>query len=130
MKLLLTLLVIIVCICADAQKLPAFGKIDKEDLEMTDCSFDKGAVALKLIDRGSIAFDRGTQGMTLFKTKYEYRVRIKILKDKGLSYANVEIPFYNNNGDERISSMEACTFNLDENGHVKVTEVSKSSNLH
>ena len=111
-----------------AQKnIPSFGKIDKADLEMKDCDFDPGAVAVKLLDIGNMFYDRGTAGITLFKTVYEKRVRIKILKDKGLSYANVEVPFYSHNNDETISKIDACTFNLDESGKIKVTDVSKSS---
>ena len=113
---------------ASAQKdVPSFGKIDKADLEMKDCDFDPGARAVKLLDIGNMFYDRGTEGITLFKTIYEKRIRIKILKDKGLSYANVEIPFYDANRHERISRIEACTFNLDETGKIKVTDVSKSS---
>jgi len=108
-------------------KLPSFHKIDKPDLEMTDCDFDKGATAIKLIDYGRVYYDRGTEGITAFKVMYEYRVRIKILKDKGLSYANVEIPFYNYNNDEKITNVDACTYNLDETGKIKITDVGKSS---
>ncbi|HNH21977.1 MAG TPA: hypothetical protein PLS65_06435, partial [Ferruginibacter sp.] len=46
---------------ANAQKgLPGFGKVDKADLEMTDCEFDKGAEAMVLIDYGNTYYDRGT----------------------------------------------------------------------
>ncbi len=108
---------------------PSYGKIDKADLEMKDCDFDPGAVAVKLLYIGSMFYDRGTAGITLFKTIYDYRIRIKILKDKGLSYANVDIPFFNNgvNNDEKIKQVDACVYNLDESGNVKVTNVSKSS---
>lgn len=108
-------------------KIPSYHKIDKADLEMTDCDFDKGASAVKLIDYANMYYDRGTAGITLFKTVYEYRVRIKILKDNGLSYANVEIPFYSNNNDEKISNIDACTYNLDESGKIKITDVGRSS---
>ena len=50
---------------------------------MTDCDFDKVAVAVKLLDYGNLTFERGTSGITVFKTMYDMRVRIKILKDKG-----------------------------------------------
>ncbi|MEO7445075.1 MAG: DUF3857 domain-containing protein [Ferruginibacter sp.] len=104
-----------------------FGKIDVEDLKMLDVSFDPGAEAVVLFDVGNVYYDRGTQGITWFKTMYNRRTRIKILKDKGMSYANVEIPFYNYNNDEKITNIEAVTYNLDENGKVKTTDVSKSS---
>ena len=113
-----------------AQKeIPSFGKIDKADLEMKDCDFDPGAVAVKLLDVGDVFYDRGTAGITFLKTIYNKRVRIKILKDKGLSYANVEIPFFTNGVDdiEKIRQIDACIYNLDETGNIKVTNVGKSS---
>lgn len=111
-----------------AQKgLPAFGKIDKSDLEMKDCDFDKGADAFTLIDRGNVYYDRGTSGITLFKTVFERRVRIKILKEKGLSYANVTIPYYSHNNDEKMLKIDAYTYNIDETGNIKTTDVGKGS---
>ncbi|MBK7434808.1 MAG: DUF3857 domain-containing protein [Chitinophagaceae bacterium] len=111
-----------------AQKgLPAFGKIDKADLEMKDCSFDKGADALTLIDFCDMHYDRGTAGITLFKTVYKRRTRIKILKEKGIAYADVSIPFISHNNDEKILKFDAYTYNLDESGNIRTTPVGKSS---
>jgi hypothetical protein len=108
-------------------KLPNLGKIDVDDLKITECPFDKDAVAYKIIDWGNVYYERGTEGISLFKQVYEKRVRIKILKDKGLSYANVTIPYYSFNNDQKVTKTEAYTYNLDENGKVKTTAVSKSS---
>ena len=49
---------------------PAFGKVDKADLLMTDCDFDKGADAVVLIDYGNTYYDRGGTGFSAFKTVY------------------------------------------------------------
>ncbi len=130
MKRIVLLLIILFLFSIDsfAQKeIPAYGKVNIADLEMTDCNFDKGAEAFKLLDVCNMYFDRGTAGFTLFKTMYHRRVRIKILKEKGLSYANLEIPFYANNNDQKITNIDACTYNLDASGKIKVTDVSKSS---
>jgi hypothetical protein len=109
-----------------AQKnIPSFGKIDKADLLMTDCDFDKGAAALKLIDRGNTYYTRGTNGESAFKTVFECRTRIKILKQKGIPYADVKIPYYNN--DEKIISLSAYTYNIDEQGNIKTTAVKKKA---
>jgi Domain of Unknown Function with PDB structure (DUF3857) len=105
-------------------KLPAVGKIEKADLEMTDCDYDKGAVAYKLIDRGNIYYDRGVD---FLKMVQERRTRIKIFKEKGLEYANVKIPYYSRNNDQRISNIEAYTYNLDAAGNVVTTKVDKKS---
>ena len=126
--ILLLILLTSISLQTSAQKgLPAFGKIDKSDLELKDCDFDKGAEAFTLLDRGSVYYDRGTEGISLFKTIYERRVRVKILKESGLDYANVKIHYYGHNNDEKILKVDAYTYNLDDAGNVKVTEVGKSA---
>lgn len=111
-----------------AQKgLPRYGQVDKADLEMMDCAFDKGADAMVLIDYGSMYYDRGTVGFSVFKTVYERRTRIKILKEKGIAQANIEISFYTHNNEEKVFKFNANTYNLDESGKVVTSEVKKSS---
>ncbi|MEP6674889.1 MAG: DUF3857 domain-containing protein [Ferruginibacter sp.] len=94
------------------------------DMKMTDCDFDKGAEAYKLIDYASIHYERGVD---LFKLVTERRVRIKIFKEKGLSYANVKIPFYSRNNDEKILKVEAASYNLDAAGNIITTTADKKS---
>ncbi|MBL0201423.1 MAG: DUF3857 domain-containing protein [Chitinophagaceae bacterium] len=106
---------------------PAFGKVDKADLEMKDCDFDKGADALVLIDYGNMYYDRGTVGFSTFKTVYERRTRIKILKEKGISQADIEINYYTHNNEEKVFKFNANTYNLDAAGKIITTEVKKSS---
>lgn len=128
MKTLLLCLFFTISLHVSAQKgQPGFGKVDKADLEMKDCDFDKGADAMVLIDFGSTYYDRGTAGYSLFKTIFERRTRIKILKEKGMSQADVEIPFYTHNNEERIIKLNARTYNLDEAGKIQSTDVKKSS---
>ncbi len=128
MKLLQAFLLLFMCTTANAQKkLPQFGKIDASDLKMTECEFDKGAPAVKLIDYGTVDYQRGIPGHSYFKTVYKKRSRIKILTDKGLSYANVEIPYYNRNNEEKIVDVDAIVYNLDDAGKVSSTKVTKGS---
>jgi len=122
------LFLMIISLQAWAQKSqPGFGKVDKADMEMKDCPFDKGADALVLIDYGNIYYDRGTVGYSIFKTVYERRTRIKILKEKGISQADIEIPYYTHNNEERVLKLNANTYNLDETGKIITTEVKKTS---
>ena len=124
----LLLFLFAISIPASAQRSqPAFGKVDKTDMLMTDCDFDKGANAVTLIDYGSTYYDRGTHGVSLFTTIFERRTRIKILKEKGIAQADVEIPFYTHNNEERIFKLKANTYNIDESGKIITTEVKKSS---
>ncbi len=115
------------CTALAQKKIPSFGKIDKADLLMKDCDFDKGAPAIKLIDWGSTYYDRSTVGIAALKTIFERRIRIKILKEKGLAEADISIPYYAFNNDEKISRLSACTFNIDDSGNIKTTMVKKDA---
>ncbi len=128
MKQLFFFLTLFITVTATSQnELPAFGKVDKADLEKTDCDYDKGAEAEVLIDWGNTYYDRGTSGISLFKTIFEYRRRVKILREKGLTEADVKVTYYSHNNDEKIIKINAYTFNLDAAGNVQRTEVGKSS---
>jgi hypothetical protein len=127
-KISITAALFFIALASGAQKsIPGFGKIDKAELEMKDCDFDKDAEAVKLIDQGSTYYDRGTVGISLFKTIFERRVRIKILKEKGLSQADVKISYYSHNDDEKIIKLNANSYNIDADGTIQTTEVKKSS---
>ena len=83
-----------------AQKeIPSFGKIDKADLLLKECEFDKDAEAYKLLNYGDVHYNiiGGDFGIIT-----ERRTRIKILKEKGLDKANVKIQFYSKADYEHI----------------------------
>ncbi len=57
---ILTVFLLLNSIATFAQKdMPAFGKIDKADLLLQDCEFDKDAEAYKLLDYGDVSYVRG-----------------------------------------------------------------------
>lgn len=108
-----------------AQKeLPKYGNIDKADLLLKECEFDKDAEAYKLLDYGDVRYVRGKD---IFKIETERRIRIKILKDKGLDLANIKIKFYSKQGYENISDVSGVTYNIDNSGNVITTKLDKSS---
>lgn len=98
---------------------PQFGVVDKTDLEMTECDFDDKAEALVLLDEGDLSFTYQS-GLEL-----ERRVRIKILSDKGLDWANVHLSYKSERNAQRITSLEAQTYNLDNNGNIVISKVEK-----
>lgn len=115
-----------ICVSLSAQKknkdkgetvLP-FGKVDVADLEMKECDFDNKAEAVVLVDEGELD---GFDGIELKK-----RIRIKILTNKGLDWANVHLSYRNVNGSNDISNLEAQTYNLDEKGNIIITKVEKN----
>lgn len=129
MKLACYLLIFSLCsLFSYAQKpLPAFGKIDIEDLKNNKCSFDPGAAAYKLIDFGNTYYNQGNEPLSSFKTFFERRVRIKILTEAGLSSGNITIPYYSYNYNEKLIKIEGYTFNLEPNETIKRINVRKKS---
>ncbi len=107
-----------------AQKIPSFGKIDKAYLTYTECSYDKDAVAEFLIDYGEVNYFFNSSD---FVNETSYRVRIKILKEKGLELANIRIPYYSAGNRQNISRVEGYTYNLDEKGEVNESKLEKKS---
>src|SRR5262249_12747319 len=90
-------------ICLAAQKnknnhdVPPFGKIEKTDLEMKECDFDKNAEAIVLLDDAEYDFVDDGQ-MTR-------RVRVKILSDKGLDRANIHLKYRSEKNEQDIRNL-------------------------
>ncbi|MGG9962638.1 DUF3857 domain-containing protein [Ferruginibacter sp. SUN106] len=104
-----------------AQDYPDFGTPSKEDLELKDCPFDKGTASVVLIHE---AFSYSEDGMQLITT---HHIRIKILKQAGVTAANISIPFYREDYFERIINLEAMTINTATDGTLTRQKVEKKS---
>ncbi len=100
-------------------KIPAFGSVDKADLQMKECDFDKNAEAMVLFEKGQTDFIVG-KGID-----FERHVRIKILNDKGKDRADIHLRYFNYKNDEEIKDISAQVYNLDASGNVVVTKLDK-----
>lgn len=63
----------------------------------------------------------------MFKIQTERRVRIKILKDKGIDNANIKLKYYSQSNYETINDISAVTYNLDNTGNVVITKLEKTA---
>ena len=99
--------------------LPSFGDVSKSDLDLKECEFDAKAEAMVLVEDGSLEYVIG-KGMEMQK-----RIRIKILNQKGLDWANVKLPYYSEGRAQEITNLDAQTYNLDANGKVVVSKIDK-----
>jgi hypothetical protein len=102
-----------------AQTIPAtqpFGKVDKADLELKDCDFEKDANAMVLFDQADIFFYDG-----LITRRHK---RIKIFKANAKNEGNIRIEYITAGHLQTIRDLKAQTFNLN-NGNVEVTQVDK-----
>jgi hypothetical protein len=118
-------LLLLNCTVWAQDKLPSFGKIDKADLEMEDCDFDPGAEAFVLIDVGEISFSY-FQNVGWASETY-YRIRIKVLKEKGISTAQIKLRYRSKNNLEEISNVKGISYNLDANKNIEESDLEKKS---
>jgi hypothetical protein len=124
MKKILTLFLLsAITISAKAQTTPItgtqpFGKIDKADLEMKACDFEKDANAEILFDKGSVYFD------SQYNLIFERHIRIKIFNEKGKDMADVRFEYLGGNRSEIVTNVQAQTINLN-NGNIEFTKVDK-----
>jgi Domain of Unknown Function with PDB structure (DUF3857) len=98
--------------------LQPYGKIDKEDLELKSCDFEKDANAEMLFSKGTVYFD------SEYNIIFERHVRIKIFNDKGKDEANIKLKFRAGDQSEYITNILAETVNQN-NGALQITKVDK-----
>jgi len=103
-----------------------FGKIDKADLEMTACDFEKDANAEVLFDKGTVYFTNQYELANKYELVFERHIRTKIFNENGNSEANVHIEFYEGSNLGDITNLEAETINLN-NGKIELIMVDKKS---
>lgn len=111
-------------VAAWGQSLPKFkfGEPTMEELKMTTYDKDSSAAAVVLLNLRDVGFRLDGGDITEVTTN---RFRIKILKDAGKDYANVDHVLYNSQGakgHEKIFGIKAVAVNL-ENGKVVKTKM-------
>ena len=87
-----------------------YGKVGKDDMDLISYPKDKAAEAVVISDIGSSYFERTND---FFDLIYERTTRLKVLKEAGIKWASIEIPYYRQ-GDiyEEVYDVEASTYNL------------------
>lgn len=95
-----------------------FGKVGFEEVNYNAYPQDKTAEAVVLFDIGQSYFSRVENG---FDVIFERTTRIKVFKEAGIKWANVEIPYYQE-GDifEQIEEIEGWTYNFEDGELSKV----------
>ena len=103
---LITVCCLLINAISFAQLFPDYGILYSEDINLKQCSFDKDANAVILMNEANSDYDEEHHLVT------NHHVRIKILKEKGFSSANVSVPFYRKDDFERINGVEGMTINI------------------
>jgi hypothetical protein len=98
-----------VTLCAAQDRLPEFGEITAAEKNLTQCSFDKEADAVVIFDEASA--DHNNE----YNLIVNRRIRIKILKPKGISHGDISIRYYSKDNIEYVNGIEAYTCNYRNN---------------
>jgi hypothetical protein len=95
-----------------------FGKFSNEEFQLQGYAKDPLAEAVVIYDIGESYFSLFDDGFQLF---FERRMKIKIFNKAGLKWAQISIPYYDENDKyEEITELKGNTYNM-ENGAVRVT---------
>lgn len=110
-----------------------FGKVSKEELLAEYCPIDSNAHAYYIFDYGHSHFkyattkvreNESTGGQKGFQLLFKHHFRIKILDSQGFDWADVAIPLYRNEDEEKIGAIKATTYNLVD-GKIEKTKLNR-----
>lgn len=122
LKAPLCIFTLLICSVSYSQMdFPEFGSFSDEEKKLKQCSFDPEAEAVILLDKAVVLHDDDYQMIT------DRRIRIKILNEKGISRADIVIPYYTKNDFENIIKIQAYTYNFNETGQQTSIPVDKKS---
>lgn len=88
---------------------------------MKECSFDRSADAVILLDHAVAYFNEQNNLIT------ERRIRLKILKEKGIGRGDINIPFYSADEFEFIRDIEAQVITPGSNGEFTINTLERKN---
>jgi hypothetical protein len=119
MKLIILFLLVFVATTNAQYTMPKLRLPPLSEVEMNTWPSDTIAEAVVLLDEGASRFFISTNDG--LEVQYMRHTKIKILKNAGISYGNVEIPIYHNKQEtERVEFIQGNVYNI-ENGSIRTT---------
>ncbi|RYY27540.1 MAG: DUF3857 domain-containing protein [Chitinophagaceae bacterium] len=120
-KLIACLLPCVVATYLNAQEFLVSAPVKPEELSMKECSFDQEADAVVLMHEAYSDHDEQYRLIT------HHRVRLKILREKGISHADIRIPFYSKENFEFVEVTNGRIYNQGDNGVLQSQDLEKKS---
>ncbi|MDP4265758.1 MAG: DUF3857 domain-containing protein [Bacteroidota bacterium] len=105
--------------CAQAT-MPDFSNFSSEEINLKECSFDKNAEAVVLLDYAIADHDDEYRLIT------HRRIRIKIFHQREIDRGNIRIHFYSKDQFEYISNIKGLTYNW-EGDHASLSYLDNKS---
>lgn len=100
-----------------SQDFPEYGVIPAQEIQMKECPFDTEADAVVLVHEATADHDQQ------YKLITNHRVRIKILREKGMEYADIRIRFYSKDNFENIDLVRGKIYNDNGSGGIQFEEL-------
>ncbi|MFT6335734.1 MAG: transglutaminase-like putative cysteine protease [Halioglobus sp.] len=128
MKNVISIIILIFTLNIAVGQKPKFKKVTKEELLKESSSIDSMAKAEFLFKGCEVSFEFNRQRGS-FDVIYRHHQRIKIYKSDANEMTNFSVQSYkgeNNSDSEKITDLEAYTFNL-EDGKIKKEKLSKKN---
>jgi hypothetical protein len=120
------LLLVSVC-TAQSSKFKEYGQVSADDLKITECSFEKNADALLLLDLADLSYS--STGNFFFGGKFSistaYYQRFKVFTERGTEQANFRLRF-RSESHENITDIMAASYNTDKHGQLQRTTLAPS----
>ncbi|HTF27911.1 MAG TPA: DUF3857 domain-containing protein [Flavitalea sp.] len=104
-----------------SQDFPDYGIIPARDIQMKECPFDKEADAVVLAREAFADHDES------YKLITHHRVRLKILREKGMEYADIRIRYYSKDNFESIDLVRGKIYNENGSGGIQFAELENKS---
>ena len=89
--------------------------VTNAEIDYKECPFDNEATAVVLVNEAVSDYDEDYRLITY------HHVKLKILKDKGIDYGNITIPFYSDDDFENISSVQGAVYYYE--GNVSTSKI-------
>lgn len=102
------------------QEIP-LGSVSNEEVQLKECAFDKSADAVILLDNAVSSYNDDYNLIT------DRRIRLKILKEKGVERGNIRIIFYSADNYETIQNIEAVVVTPEENSNLLTKQLEKKN---
>jgi hypothetical protein len=120
-RLIACLLACSFAVSVNAQEFSDAIVIKPEEIRMKECPFDLEADAVVLMHEAYADHDDRYRLIT------NHRVRLKILREKGISHADIRIPFYSKENFESVEVIRGRIYNETSNGLLQSMDLEKKS---
>ena len=118
-----TITLVFICNSIFAQFDDNFGKLRQQDIDLKECSFDPSASLVITLDEGTTVYNNQENQVT-------YRhVRMKVLKEDGLKYADFSFTYPGRWDYVEIDQLEGKCINIESDGKSNEIAVDKKINL-